>query len=734
MTGLKFILTRAFTCLAVLSFSGCAAVKIGQPAGEVVLIRDEWGVPHVYAKREPAGYYALGYAQAEDQGERVLSMAKMAIGEAAAIKGEEMIASDMEARRWMHAEESQAGFTRLSTHLRENYLAFAAGFNRYFADHPEKAPAWRFDLEAWHLIAIPRGLLWEFFLARDGLEDCRRGGVSLSTARDGRLQRAAGSASNVWIVHPDRTADRAMMLLSDPHGGIDGGFCYEFRMHAGQLNAAGYSFGGLMLLTHNSSLTWGMTTGSPDVSDCYAVETDPRNPLRYQFDGRWKEMTTREVVIQVKDRPARTVNFAYTDHNGVSSPVVARKGTTAYVVSSPYMHDAGTLHLEMDQLNRAKDVIQARKAMRGLGMFAQNVMFADAKGNSWYIRAGRTPRRPPGVDPSRPVPGNTSATAWQGLHPLEELVQVTNPPHGYMQNNNVSPDQMTLAPAPVNAKNYPPYIFNDEPGRFTSRGRRANQVLSHARNFTIENATDLAVDEKWGATEVWIETLQEAAKRNASAFASWKREQKEFLAAILTFDGHARAESSKALKYFLWRQAIFKQLPEDKIKPVLRGQWTGKLDAALTDDVLLGSIPLAVGTMHELFGDKEATLGELSRIGIGQNDYPVGGLCLGPLHKSVASYTEEDTLRWFSAARPIAGALKPFRVEFGSRVLRLVVFTHPVQSFTVHNFGQSDDPASPHYDDQARLLTSLRKVKPVYFERDALQANIKSQITLRYDP
>ena len=107
------------------------------------------------------------------------------------------------------------------------------------------------------------------------------------------------------------------------------------------------------------------------------------------------------------------------------------------------------------------------------------------------------------------------------------------------------------------------------------------------------------------------------------------------------------------------------------------------------------------------------------------------GLCLGPLSMSLG-YTEE-TMRAFSV-RPKPGAMKPFPVEFGSRLLRLIVFTRPIQSFTVHNFGQSDDPSSSHYDDQARLLTRLRKVKRIHFERHALQAHIKSQMALTYHP
>jgi acyl-homoserine lactone acylase PvdQ len=88
-------------------------------------------------------------------------MTKIALGEAAGIEGEAMLASDVEARRWMHAEEAQAGFAALSPHLQENYRAYAAGFSRYFSDHPKSAPEWHFDFEPWHLIVIPRGLLWD---------------------------------------------------------------------------------------------------------------------------------------------------------------------------------------------------------------------------------------------------------------------------------------------------------------------------------------------------------------------------------------------------------------------------------------------------------------------------------------------------------------------------------------------------------------------------------------------
>jgi penicillin amidase len=396
------------------------------------------------------------------------------------------------------------------------------------------------------------------------------------------------------------------------------------------------------------------------------------------------------------------------------------------------MHDAAAFDIEIDRLNRARSVEEAKRAMRDLGMFAQNLMFADAQGNAWYVRAGRAPVRPAGFDWSRPVPGNSSATAWQGLHPLDDLVQVTNPTQGYMQNNNVSPDQMTQPPGPINAEDYPNYLFNDEVGRSNPRGDRANEVLSQARRFTVEDAIDLALDEKWTATSAWIKALAQAAEANVEARDPVHR---SVLEEILAFDGHARAGSARALKYFLWRQAVYDQLSDEDAEAVHHAQWEGSVRSGVADSVLLGGIDRAAKKGADLFGEafsSEATLGDLVRIGAGDEDYPVGGIRLAPVTQRFHG-PAEATLRAFAAA-PLEGPIAPFRVQSGSRALRLVVFTDPVQSFTVHNFGQSDDPASPHYDDQARLLTSRRKVKPVYFERHELEGHIESEIMLRYDP
>ena len=740
-----------------LQFSGCAQhSREGSADGsltvQVEVLRDDWGVPHIFARTEDAGYFGLGYAQAEDQGERFMRMVLSSIGRLAELDGSEALEGDVQMRRWMIEEKSREDFETLDAHVQANYRALAAGFNHFYQANPNTAPAWRFALEPWHLVAVPRGLLWPLYMVNQGYQDCARGGVKLSQTQIRPLSVENRFASNEWVLHPERTADGAMMVLSDPHGPIDGGLFFEYRMHAGTLESAGFTLGGMMLLAHSRHLSWGQTTGAPDVSDCYAVETDPKEPLRYRFDGAWHKMTVREAEISVKGGANETRTFAYTRHNGVLSPVVARSGNTAYVVSTPYMDRAVPFDQEIDQLNHVKTVDEAKTAMRGLGTYANNVMFGDSAGNSWYVRAGRTPKRPDGFDWRKPVPGNSSESAWRGLHPIDDLVQIKNPPHGYMQNQNLAPDQMTLPPRLIDPAKYPAYIYNDEPRRITSRGVRAMELLSSAKAMTVADAIEVALDEKWPATKAWQVALQSAAK-NGVGGAKLSKIDRRMLQEILAFDGYAKAESNSALMYFFWRQAVFGLLDREQAIKAIHAQWKGQIEDSVPVQVLLSAVGTASATMLDRYGKIDVPLGEFVRIQRPANDlygnfsswlkrvppvgqattsYPIGGLTLPAMAPLLCETAPcEQTQRAFWAV-PSSNPREQAQIVGGSRILRLTVFTDPIQSFTIHSPGQSDDPRSAHYDDQVRLLLSGRRVKPVYFERVQLDAHVKSRQMLYY--
>src|SRR5262249_31497843 len=151
---------------------------------------------------------------------------------------------------------------------------YIEGLQDFMAKNPSRVPAWAPRLLPRDAMVLTRSALWSTFQAGIGLADCRRGGVRLAAGVRPAGGRAA-LAADEWVIAPWRTAAGATIVLSDPHGEIDGTIFYEFRMHAGPLETSGYAFGPMLLLTHNRSLAWGQTTGSPDVADCYEVDVDP---------------------------------------------------------------------------------------------------------------------------------------------------------------------------------------------------------------------------------------------------------------------------------------------------------------------------------------------------------------------------------------------------------------------------------------------------------------------------
>jgi acyl-homoserine lactone acylase PvdQ len=566
----------------------------------------------------------------------------------------------------------------------------------------------------------------------DGLGDCARGGVKLAFS-PGKISDSSRQASNEWVVAPWRTADRATIVLSDPHGEIDGRFFYEFRMHAGRMQVAGYAIGALFLLTHNLNLGWGQTTGAPDVSDCYELEIDPANPGRYRFDDRWREITAREVTVAGENNEPAVHRFEHVILNDVAAPIVARAGTKAYAVVTPYQASTGLFDEEVYRWNLAGSVGELRDAARLRGSYPQNMMVGDRHGGLYYLRMGRTPVRPPSYDWTRPVPGNTSATRWHGVHPIEELVQIVDPATGYMQNANIPPDRMAAGSPLVRPEDYPAYIYNDvEYFRYLARGLRANDILSRAYNFTIEQAISLALDETWFGSEPWRDALRTALAADTAAIRDRSDEFKRVAHRLASFDGVAAADSVAALNHMYWRTALLERLSDEDMQAlnrVLTGE--ERLSSAMAT-TLLQAVDDAIAQMHKIHGSVDLAYGDVHRIrrDASRRSWPLGGGFPMNLQGYPACREFESpafgcvlTQRAFAFGAPDAEGQR--YVHSGSRALRLVAFTDPIRSYSLHLFGQSDDPASPHFDDQI-VLASERRLKPVYFAAEELVGHVES--------
>lgn len=731
-------LRRLMLVVALSAFSRAAPALSAAPetpaahaGSQATIYRDSWGVPHIYADTEAAAFYGLGFAEAQDRLLQLLAGALWVQGRRAEILGDADLASDIELRRWRHYEEARTnGIARLSPQLQDDYRAFIAGAKRYMAQHPDQVPTWAPDLNPETLIALSRALYFVGYDAELGAAKCAKSGAALQLGLDGHWEKVPAGASNEWLVRPALAGRGTSILLADPHVPMDNPFYYEYSLHTPDFESAGFAAGALLWQANNRHLGWALTTGNPDLWDCYAVETNAQDPREFSFDGVAQHMEVHHEVFHSASGKTIAIDFEYTHHNGMLSPVVARKGNMAYAVSVSQMHDAGLFDDEIYRMNRAGSVQALREAAKTLGMLPQNLMAADDRGGAYYLRAGKTPRRPAGYDWSAAVPGNTSATAWLGIHPLEEMIEVLNPPQGFMQNDNVAPDRL-FAAGNLSAARYPDYLFNDRPGRVTTRGQRVLDVLGAARKFTIDDAKALVFDEYWISTPFWREALRASVRRQRSCYQASSVPARTLIDRILHFDGQARAQSPAALNFYFWRGftgAIWGKHPEFA---ALR---TWPLPAALPASfqcALLDAAQSAAAEQIRVAGSIDARLGQVFRVGHGGPSHALGGATIHANDDATRSDglvpDYDSTLRAFEFS-PLDAHGERLATR-GSQATRLMSFgAAGLKSWSLYAYGESTVPGA-HFADQVPLI-SRAELKPALFDKAELMQHLESTLIL----
>src|SRR5258706_489722 len=299
--------------------------------------------------------------------------------------------------------------------------------------------------------------------------------------------------SNEILISPKRTAMKAPIAIIDPHLSWYGEFrFYQARIYAGDFNISGVSIVGSPIpsLGHSRYCSIAMTTGGPDTSDVFEEEVNPANPHQYKYDGQWREMTVRKERIGVKAGDKiewREVEFTYSHHG----PILGHKVGKAYAAAIPYMNEIG-LTDQIYQMFTAHNLNEMKRAISQFQLMYQNIMVATIQGDIFYVRNGRVPIRAKGVDPSKPIAGNISCTEWKGIHPFKDLVQITNPPSGYMHNCNVTPFGM-MKDSPLTPEKYAkyPYIYNaTRTAPLHQRAQMMTEVLDRAVKVDHEKAIE----------------------------------------------------------------------------------------------------------------------------------------------------------------------------------------------------------------------------------------------------
>jgi len=692
--------------MAVLGGTGSVA-----NADEAALHRDTWGVPHVYADDEASGMYALGYAQAQDRLEDIYLAIRTGVGRMAEVKGKDMLQQDY-LMRLTHNDTLHAPYLETAPQqLRENLIAFTAGIQAYIDENPGEAADVAIPIEPWHPLAVGRAMIlrWPIGTIMGDLGNAPE-----------RVRPAMGS--NQWAVSPKRSADGSAILLSDPHLTWEGlAVLYEARFHGGDLHMNGYYLIGspMLAIGHNRRVGWALTTGGPDTSDVYKIKFRVLPSPQYEYDGEWKPIRIESYTIPVQGGQPVTKKAFFT-HLG---PVVSEpdmKNGVAYVGASPYL-DQTELYAQFYDMAKTESVVEFNRVLGKHQYNEQNVMSADVDGNIAYVRNGATPIRPQGYDWSRPVDGTTSATAWKGIHPQSDLVNIMNPVQGYMQNCNISPANM-MVDSPMTPDKYPPYIYNVSWDKNNPRGRRTVELLHDDASVTLDKAFSVVFDVYDRLADRWKQELSAAVADSGPKYSDNARFQ-QAVKAILAWDGQYTKDATATVAFKFWRLKCGEKIdlaPLGENQPLpaeARAQMLELLDQTLAE-------------LTERYGKWDIPWGHVHVVGRGGKYFPADG----------ADYSSGDKEGNFSETlmdvRSTDLKEQPgIQVaNSGSMAMILMLLDEKgVRSFTCTPWGQSAHPDSPHYVDQAEGLYSQRKMKPTWWTMEDLQDHIESTKQLKYN-
>ena len=701
---------------AIISFAALTSVSLtanGIDAADrkVTIQRDKWGVPHIYAETTSDGAYGLGYAQAEDRLHDIYSAIRTGTGTMSEAFGPHYLEEDYLMRLCRNDEIAQKSLLTMPPNILGIAENFTAGIQAYVNEHPNEVPEFALKIEPWKILTIGRAMILRWPL----------GTIDDEKNKPAQAKRPP-MGSNEWAVSPSRSADNIPILLSDPHLTWEGlSVLYEARVHAGDLHMNGFFLIGspIMAIGHNQQVGWALTTGGPDTADVYQMTIRPNaktKQLEYEYDGEWKPITEQRFSIPIKGASPVEKTALFTHLGPMIAPPDLKSGT-ALVGASPTLEKSGMLEqaYRMAMSKNSQEFFQAI----GHGEFnPQNIMFADIQGNIGYARCGATPIRNESYDWSRPVPGNTSETAWKGMHPVEDLVHIFNPPQGYMQNCNISPINM-MKDSPFTREKYRDYIYHVSWDNENPRSMRIRSLLEADHSVTREEAIAYAMD----VFDVHAENWQMELKLALSAAGKAKMENPEFAAAaksILAWDGYFTPEATATSLYKFWRLKLGTELNLEQLK---NGGHFDIQQQSRSLDILQKTIE----EMKSKYGKWNVAWGDIHKVGRDEQLFPAGGADFqsgpGDLNFSESLF---DVRSKDSPTHP-----GQFLANSGSMAV-ILMFFYPdgIQSLTCTPWGQSANPKSNHYTDQGEKLYSKRQMKPTWWTERELLQNLESSRTL----
>jgi len=739
--------------------------RLSQLEGEIVLeglerpvdvLRDEWGVAHIYAETVHDLFFAQGFVAAQDRLYQMEIWRRTGAGELAEVFGEEFLERDRLARLVRYRGDMEAEWTSYSPDAKAIAAAFTEGVNAYIRRRGDNLPIefellgfrpkqWkpedcllrvaglmmvrnvrqeiaRAEMTAKLGLAMTRkffptdpriGFAPDPELELDGLD----GRVIENYLRVSAVPRLPGAdGSNNWVVSPALSATGKPLLAGDPHRALTlPSLRYMVHLVGPGWNVIGAGEPALpgVAIGHNERMGWAFTIVQYDLADLFVERVDPENPLRYRHRGEWLEMQVERERIRVRgrDEPVE-VELKFTRHG----PVIWEDPERPRVVALRWAgQEPGTAgYLGSLALDRVRNWDEFVEAMRSWKVPAENIVYADVDGNIGWIPAGLLPVRR-GWKGLFPVPGFTGEYAWSGFRDVDELPRRFNPPEGFIAtaNHNIRPPDYRYD---LGFDWAPPYRYE-----------RIREVLSRGGKFTVADFERLQHDELSLPARRLVRLVETAPVAGDTVF----RRARDLLA---QWDRVLGKDSAAAALYEVWQPLLADHLVaaeapgfdpelilENLAMPVLIELLTESPDR---DEILRNSLREAWQETVRLLGPDPAAWR------------------WGDLHKAVFRHPLANT-----GPRRVVFNLAPverggdgftvnatrgpgFRQTHGASYRHVLDLADWDRSVFTTTPGQSGQPGSPHYADLLEPWAEGRYA-PLLFTREAVEKHTAHRLVLR---
>jgi penicillin amidase/acyl-homoserine-lactone acylase len=592
-------------------------LQSGEPY-DAVILRDTWGVPHIFGTTDADASYGLAYANAEDDFFTIQQTLAAARGILAKIYGPDAAPNDYMVhllRIWDDVNEKYR--SDLSSETRAILDAYAAGINHYAALHPEEVlleelfPVQGKDVVAGSVHKSPLffgldGDLGELFREERQKELSPR-----PSAQTFDVDTRFGS--NTFSIGPSRTSDGSTFLAVNSHQPWQGPVTwYEAHIHSEEgLDVAGGLFPGspVILVGHNRNLGWSFTVNGPDLSDIYVLDINTDNPDQYRFDGEWMDLEVREAPIKVK----LFGNLSWTVKQealwSIYGPVVRQDhGTYAIRYGGMGLVD---IWEQLYKVNRATNFEEWLDAMSVGGFASFNIGYADREGNIYYVYNADMPLRKEGYNWELYLPGDTSDTLWTEYLAFDKLPQVLNPAAGFTQSANSSPFQTTLSPDNPNPDDYSPTMGIET--HMSNRALRALELFGSDESITFDEFITYKYDMTYAAESDVVRMVQLIL----DAPAPNEPDLIEGIEILKRWDFQATPESTEAALAMLTLYDLAQTSKSFSGSRLIGGEFT------FTE--AYESFERTVKSMQEKFGRLDVPWSEVNRLIRGDVDLGLGG-------------------------------------------------------------------------------------------------------------